>query len=687
VAKSNDPFDLSSLPEEVTTLLSHRLRQLLEDGLSAKTVQDEEVDYWWQLYEQARTRTGGAAPWPGAADLTSHIGTEAVDSIHARLMAAVWSDPVCTVEGWGEAGDKAPFVEEFHQWKAEEERLQSVLDKLAVISLVEPRGLLEVAEGTEVRTSRREIQAKIQTDPNTGGPMFGEDAEPMLARDERGQLIEAGHDEVSATAVIDETKRVRTGPIYRILPYRDSLILPGHARDESEIFAYAKRFWKRIGDLRAQAEAGIYDPEAITRISANTEVETRAALARSNQVVLATPDNTAQIELWEILILLDIHDLCKMYGVTPPRDPALKGARWYLATIHPNTSQLLRFQHDHFERSRFVMVNLHPRADRVTEGYSLVGHKLITVIEEHTAWRNMAADRAAMAVQAPIKVVQGALWNPTEQPWGPSQTITVRDPREVEAMAVPDVNGAVMAHIEMQERTAQRLSGVNDIASGQVATENRTLGEIKMATAQSFVRIDLCVRRFQEAIEDLYQIRHAIWKRVLSEQPDGMPTPQSMTSGLEGAGVSIDQFLPQGKIMADTLAGAFRFKPHGSVETADIDRLRNNFVGALQGLAPLLQAFPMLIPKFQTPQAAYAMGRQFLRVFRVPNTQAFLGSPTQDALASQNPLMAMPGMGMMMPGMGMPSPPMGTMPPPPMPPPPMPPPPGAMMPPMAPGPV
>ena len=85
MAKSNDPFDLSSLPEEVTTLLSHRLRQLLEDGLSAKTVQDEEVDYWWQLYEQARTRTGGAAPWPGAADLTSHIGTEAVDSIHAYL--------------------------------------------------------------------------------------------------------------------------------------------------------------------------------------------------------------------------------------------------------------------------------------------------------------------------------------------------------------------------------------------------------------------------------------------------------------------------------------------------------------------------------------------------------------------------------------------------------------------------
>jgi len=245
VAKSKDPYDLQISPE-VKDLINRRIHVQLQDGLDAKSAVDSEVDYWWMLYEQARTRSGGAAPWPGAADLTSHIGTEAVDSMHARLMQAVWADPVCTVEGWADAADRVPFVEGFHQWKAEEERLQSVLDKLALISLVEPRGLLEVAEGTETRTSRRDITAKVQLDPMTGGPIFDEQANPVLERDDQGQLIEAGPNDLSAPTTMDETKRVRTGPIYRILPYKDSVILPGHARDESEIYAYGKKFWKRL---------------------------------------------------------------------------------------------------------------------------------------------------------------------------------------------------------------------------------------------------------------------------------------------------------------------------------------------------------------------------------------------------------------------------------------------------------
>lgn len=658
---TNDGFALTKLSDEVKDLLRERLRTLLDDGLAAKATQDSEIDYFWMLYEQARTRTGGAAPWPGAANLTSHIGTEAVDSIHARLMSAVWSDPIWTVEGYGTAADRAPYVEEFHQWKAEEERLQSVLDRLALIALVETRGLLEIAEGTEVRTSRREMRAKLALN-GLGGITYDLDNQPVLERDEAGQLVEASEMDPSATVVTDETKKVRVGPIYRIIPYRDSVILPAHARDEQDIFAYGKRFWKRLADLRAQAKGGIYDAEAVDRIGAADERETTPSLVRSGIGLPGSGDNTASIELWELLIQLDIPDLCRMYDVTPPRDPSLKGSRWYLVTLHLNTGQILRIQHDHFERSRFVLVNLFPRPDRVTEGYSLIGHKLITTIEEHTAWRNMAADRAALSVQAPIKVVQGALWNPVEQPFGVGQVITVRDPREVEPMEIADVTAPALTHIQMQERTAQRLSGVNDIASGQVATENRTLGEIKMATAQSFVRIDLMVRRFQEAMEDLAQIRHSIWKRVLAEQPEGIAAPQSLVASLEGRGASIDQYLPDGKIMGALLDGAFRFKPHGSVETADIDRLRNNFVGALQGLGPLLTAFPMLVPKFQTPQAAYAMGRQFLRVFRVPNTQAFLGSPMQDALGMSGfPMLPSPMGGPMGGPLGMagPPPPMG----------------------------
>ena len=35
---------------------------------------------------------------------------------------------------------------------------------------------------------------------------------------------------------VDTLEPVRSGPNYRILPYADSVIMPGHARDKQEIW-------------------------------------------------------------------------------------------------------------------------------------------------------------------------------------------------------------------------------------------------------------------------------------------------------------------------------------------------------------------------------------------------------------------------------------------------------------------
>jgi hypothetical protein len=123
------------------------------------------VDHWHALYEQARTRTKQTSPWPDAADLTSYIPCEKVDAIQARGMRTVWTEPVYVVEGWGASADRAPFVEEFSQWKLEEERFQSILDRLWLISLIEPRGLLEVYEDTTTRWSRKTIRAQVEPIP------------------------------------------------------------------------------------------------------------------------------------------------------------------------------------------------------------------------------------------------------------------------------------------------------------------------------------------------------------------------------------------------------------------------------------------------------------------------------------------------------------------------------------------
>jgi len=184
-----------------------------------------------------------------------------------------------------------------------------------------------------------------------------------------------------------------------------------------------------------------------------------------------------------------------------------------------------------------------------------------------------------------------------------------------------------------------------------VSQESRTLGEVNMATEQSFVRMDLIVRRFQEAMEDIAQIRHAIWKRTLASDEEGIDMPQSLVVGMEGRGVPVEQFAPTRKITATMLEGSFRFKPYGSVQTADPSKRRADFGQFVQALPTLLQICPTMQQNMLQPQAQRAIFREFLQAFQVPNRQAILGSPAQDMAASM-PMMGLPGMGMQPPGMG-----------------------------------
>jgi hypothetical protein len=626
MAKTRDPYDKRLTPEKRDEFALW-LCQEVQAALDNKAAQDRECDYWHVLYEQGRTRSASSAPWPGAADLTSYLGTQNVDSLHARLMKTVWVEPVWTVEGFGAASQNAPVVEELHQWWAEEEQLQGVLDKLSLISLIEPRGLLEVREGTQKRLVRKTINAAVMTDPMTGAVVYGEDGAAVPMRDEAGTILPAqappppmpGMPPMppppAAEIVVDTLESVRTGPQYRIIPYRDSVILPGHARHKDDIWGYGKKFTKRMPEIEQLAKDGLYDKEQVSRLTHVGDTEPDPALQRSKQGIAPQEGPTAEKELWEVLVLSDLDG---------------RGERWYLATLHLGNRLLLRLQYDDIDRSRFVPFILFPRTDRATEGFSCIGHKLITTIEEHTAWRNMIADRAAMVVLPPVKRLTGALWDPLEQPWGPSAVIDVRDMREVEPIQVPDVPASAVERERTMERTAEKLMGVNDIASGQTLQDSKTLGEVQMATEQSFVRMDLVIRRFQEAMEDLFQIRHAIRKRMLQEKEDGMELPSSVLTGLESRGTTI----PGGRITSQMMEGVFRGKPRGSVETADPKAVRNDFNQLLATLPGFIQSMPMIVSMFG-PQAVSALLSQLVRVYRIPNRQAFMGGPAQQQMLGQ----------------------------------------------------
>jgi hypothetical protein len=144
----------------------------------------------------------------------------------------------------------------------------------------------------------------------------------------------------SAETVIDSEERVRLGPQYRILPYRDSIILPGHAREKQEIWGYGKRFWKRYPDILALADEGIYDKATCERLTKTGDREGDSALARANQAVAPQDEVTAEKELWELLVSVDLNAILRSRGVKPIKN--VKGPRWYVVTVSEAQQVLLR---------------------------------------------------------------------------------------------------------------------------------------------------------------------------------------------------------------------------------------------------------------------------------------------------------------------------------------------------------
>lgn len=629
--RKSSPWDLT-LSADKKADLALWLDREISNALAVRTASDAEVEYWHRLYEQGRTRSAASAPWADAADLTSPIGTEKVDALRSRIVKTLFVDPIWTVEGWGESAKNAPFVEEFHQWQAETSGFQSACARAIHLSLIEPRGALEVYEDTVRRPVRRTIRAKIQQ-ADDGTALIGADLEPVLVRNADGSYVEVvetpettpEQQGPSAEVVIDDYELVTNGPRERVIPYRDLLVLPGHAREQSDIWGYAKRFWRSVDRLNERADQGVYDRDAVTNLG-NSD-ERHSAYSSAGATTLAgdaldlptQEDGLAEKELWEITFLSELD---------------ATGYRWFVATFHQPTHTILRLQYDDIGRPRYCLFVPFPRPNSL-EGYSFIGHKLITTIEENTAWRNMLADRASLQLQAPMMRQQNALWDPEDEPIGPKSIITVRDMNEVRAFQLPDYTAPARERIIDTERQAEKLGGMTDISSGSRPNENRTLGETRLVTSFSEVRIEEVVRNLQETLEEVAQIRHLMWQRTLSTMPEGLPVPQRVLQGLELRGVDVSTYLPNQRMAAQAMSGAFRFKPRGSVEGADTHQLRADLAEMLKALGALAQTNPMIGMVLAQPAPAKSLLEHILRIYAVPDRQAFLGPETMQGVQAQ----------------------------------------------------
>jgi hypothetical protein len=579
----------------------------LEHALSARSGVEQEIKYAWALYQQDRTR-GSHVPWPNAADLTSPYGAEAVDAIHDRIMGTVFTEPVWTVEGWGASAVKAPYVEEFHQRAQEEERLQTYIDEWVYRGLVEGVGTLETCEAVDLRRERQQKKIKLQLG-EAGLPVMGEDNQPLLARDETGQYLEAEGDEPAADMEIDSLEPVRMGPEYDVIPFLDFLTLPGHARSRKDIWGYAKRFWRRVPELTAKVTLGMYDQTAVAAIGTDNERTETGSEAPASGTVPVQDGPTAQKELWEVQFLADCDG---------------RGERWYRATVSKDRVQLLRVKVDD-RTTRYTQFIPFPKPGCAGRGYSLLTNKIITVLEEDTAIRNLRADRAAFKASQPMTREVTALWDPYEQPIGPGRVLDVRRHDEIKMLeGIEDVPVSVLQWKQDVRGDFDRLLGTNDTALGQDTQENKTLGEVQLRAGYSEVRMNVILKRFAESMEELWPVRHTIWKRTLQNR-DKLPTMRALAIGKMADGIEVTGIASDGMATAELLEGVFWAKPKGSVETSDLNRIRQDTVGLLQVLPGLFAVNPMMAQLFQTIPAAKSLTKQILRVFRWQDVQSIIG--------------------------------------------------------------
>jgi hypothetical protein len=607
------PFDVKLTPEEKTDLVL-MLSEEIDRALAARgpvIAPGGDLDYWHWLYKQGK-RNVRDLPFPGAADLSTWIIAEKVDAMRARFCKTIFVEPVWVVDGWGAAAPRAPMVEEFHQWKQEEERLQGWIQRTLQLSLIEGTGVLECSEKADMIKRRSVRSLRPQVDEENGAVRLGPDYQPLPMEDENG-LMEADDPDTQGaiSRPVDEFVPVRRGPSYRNVSLRDFLMLPAHAQDDSEVWCYAKRFWRRLKELKARAKSGLYDKDAVESLSATSD-RTRTELPQSVQaagidVAAQSSETTIEKELWELHVLLDLD--------------GDGSEEWYIITLSSIHKQILRVQLDDLGMPRYLLFRPAPNPLNVY-GDSHVD-KLASIGEEHMGTRNAIADRSNLVNNAPIKRLRNSGWDMDEEPWGVGAVITVQDMQDVQPVALPDVPASMAGREQAVIDAAERLSGLNDVTLGSAPQESRTLGEVQMVTEQSFVRIEEQVRNLQETMEDLFKIRHELWRRAADEAP--LEASERFMQQLQFRQID----LAEGGITSQALAGTFHGKPHGSVESADKSKQRSNYNGFMQVMGGFAQMNPTLQQVFSSPDVIIPLFEQALSLYDSPNKGQLMRSLRQ----------------------------------------------------------
>jgi hypothetical protein len=496
---------------------------------SVKPLHDK-IDKWHKLYEAIK-KEKKKFPWPNSSNFTTPLIMSVVDSLHARLVKAIFEvDPIWlakarTPEGVGRA-TKAQWYLDY--W-ADEMEVPKRLDQLLLNMLIEGVGVLKT---DWVRQTRQIPQQQL-------GPF---DSAP--------------------TEVVEYE-----GPSAYPVPLKDFVLIPADSPTIEEAVYVGHRVWRTAEQLRQREQDGFYFN--VSRLIERGEDSDKTEKAK-HPSGLVNPsshngryEEVQQFELVELFGQFDFGD-----GLKPT-----------LFTFSPEHKILLRIEPYPYEygRAPYIDFSVYPRSNFFWA--RSVPEILESVQEELTALHNMRADAIVRRITPPILKRMGSLWDHEENPMVPGGVYEVTDTEEIKELVLAPVDSASFAHGQELIAYTERVTGMSDFFMGRMSNQHATATAVNRVTSEGLARVDVMVSRIQQS---LTTFAWTIWWLLYQYRP------MMDTFHAENQDMSITK-----AEMRPTEQGLmpFEFVPQGKLSDASREAQRQQLMMLLQITAPYLQQF------------------------------------------------------------------------------------------------
>jgi hypothetical protein len=485
----------NKIVEQNWTNIGTSLYDSINAALSDRSLLDENLDYWNDLYEMVTPPRND--PWPNASNVFVPIVKEQLETLLARLAAVVFANRLFLVNGkTKEAAATQHEVERYYNAESERHGWVEWLYQALHLSLRDGTSVMAVTWKKQV--SKRKVVVPVPELDENGAPVLGKDGKPK-------QTTEVQEIEV------EDYNDVSLEPV----ELGDFIIIPAWQINIEEAAAVA---WKRYiaqPELMEMVKGGVLDEKSV-EYAMNFVTYGESELARDPQgintyqaggkIQVGAEEGTmnpADVEgspmrMRGPLRIWQVHS--RQYDMDGD-GIADENVFW----VHADSQTLLGWQPYAYFHGRRPFVSLAPMS-RPNRFYGFgVPEILRTVQEEANAVHNQRNDQIDLRTSPPLYYREGMKLDNEQGRWGPGAMMAVNEPTDVGVLPIPDVNPSSWTEESLLMQYANKLTGLDSMMGGG----RRSAKEAQAIQQSAGVRIDLMANRVRDWLKKIFwQIHH-----------------------------------------------------------------------------------------------------------------------------------------------------------------------------------